>query len=267
MSIKARFARRWNQKGSKTLPKSLHKAAITPKIGFPPLLYGYASEFRTRNYLAGIIPCKRRLKERSNYAFWPRSVGRVGRDNRWPVVGTVPVGNRPRRFERYAARIVEPSSRRWRLLAYGRSPTAVVARRLGGATCPSQRSLRTVSERGLPRVLPRTSTHVHRQRCGNCFPHVPRYGEQRWPHHVPGRVLGLVGGFGASGHSHHKDTAHPFLAYRRAAARWRLAARYPARHRARSHCPQDGPRLLGSDNRTVWGRLDLVGVCTLVGKR
>src|SRR5215207_1406383 len=49
MSIKARFARRWNQKGSKTLPKSLHKAAITPKIGFPPLLYGYASEFRTRN--------------------------------------------------------------------------------------------------------------------------------------------------------------------------------------------------------------------------
>src|SRR5215218_3080272 len=51
MSIKARFARRWNQKGSKTLPKSLHKAAITPKIGFPPLLYGYASEFRTRNYL------------------------------------------------------------------------------------------------------------------------------------------------------------------------------------------------------------------------
>src|SRR5215207_3761395 len=49
MSIKARFARRWNQKGSKTLPKSLHKAAITPKIGFPPLLYGYASEFRTKN--------------------------------------------------------------------------------------------------------------------------------------------------------------------------------------------------------------------------
>ena len=49
MSIRARFARRWNQKGSKTLPKSLHKAAITPKIGFPPLLYGYASEFRTRN--------------------------------------------------------------------------------------------------------------------------------------------------------------------------------------------------------------------------
>ena len=40
MSIKARFARRWNQKGSKTQPKSLHKAAVTPKIGFPPLLYG-----------------------------------------------------------------------------------------------------------------------------------------------------------------------------------------------------------------------------------